>query len=104
MYRYGFVLIAIGIIVGLIIAAGFNFTDQLDAVNPAGTNSETEMTSEGDTEYGMSVLNQMSTAFANVAERVNPSVVTIFTETVVKGRSFPFHRPAAGCNACIFAP
>lgn len=93
VFRYALILVGVGIIIGLILSAGFDWTNhsgaeltepvvQQNPENPPGT----------ETNPGIEVLEQLSTAFANVAEQVNPSVVTIFTETVIKrgGQQVPF--------------
>lgn len=92
MYRYGLMFISLGVIIGLLLAAGFNFTSHSTA--STGT-AVAEQASDQTTEakpVSHEALRELSTAFADVAEQVNPSVVTIFTETTIKikGRQMPF--------------
>lgn len=76
-----------GIVMGLIIAAGFEWTHISNAqsiasnVNPAQNNSTTVNPAD------LAVAEQLSNVFASVAANVNPSVVTVFTETNVKVQS-----------------
>ena len=83
-------LIAAGAVIGIVLTASFGLTlsshaqetnlavvpntPPVSQVNPADQN----------------VAEQLSNVFANVAAKVNPSVVTIFTETDVKVQGSPF--------------
>ncbi len=69
-----------GVLMGLIIAAGFHWTHRTEA-EPVAALASTPVSPELP---GTSVAQQLSDTFAAVAKRVNPSVVTIFTETDVK--------------------
>lgn len=87
------VLITMGIIIGLVIAAGLNIT-QISNADPQqevqGSSSQTNGQNVV-SPSSMEILEAMSNAFADVAEAVNPSVVTISTKTVVKNRQLdPF--------------
>ncbi len=94
---FGILLLGLGIIIGLILASGLDMTRQTQAdTGPlpidetASPNAPAEPAAQS-----TEVLDALSNAFASVAEQVNPSVVTIFTRTVVKGRrvspfGFPF--------------
>ena len=92
MYRYGFIFIVSGIIIGLILAAGLNLTSLTDANSTEAETKESIELLEGDENPGTAALEELSTAFANVAEQVNKSVVTVFTETVIKNRETPFQQ------------
>lgn len=85
---FSLILIAAGIIIGLVIAAEFNIIRNSNA-DTAQETSQTTSTKEDDQEVGKSsveILDAISNAFADVAEKVNPSVVTISTKTVIKNR------------------
>lgn len=95
---FSIVLVLAGIVIGLILASGLNWTGHLTADSPGQPKGEEGITqtSPGTTNLdGQSILNALSNAFSDVAEKVTPSVVTISTETVIKGRQvspywFPF--------------
>ncbi len=94
MFQYGLILIGIGIIIGLVLSAGLNWTNHSSAspeanmvsASPSETPGSSGEATPGTPEISSSqeALNALSTAFADVAEKVNPSVVTIFTETIIK--------------------
>ncbi len=93
---FAVLLMGLGIIIGLILASGLDMTRQshADALQAPADVLAPE-TSPELPEAGTGALDALSNAFASVAEQVNPSVVTIFTRTVVKGRrvspfGFPF--------------
>ncbi len=69
-----------GILIGLIIAAEFHWTHKTEA-EPVAVLTSSSASPEL---QGASVAQQLSNTFAAVAQKVNPSVVTIFTETDVK--------------------
>ena len=81
------VFIFVGVIVGLIIAAGFQWTHESQAQSYAPESSAPPIQTDSS---ALSIADQLSNAFANVAARVNPSVVTVFTETDVKVQQQPF--------------
>ncbi|MCK6622182.1 MAG: DegQ family serine endoprotease [Calditrichaceae bacterium] len=95
---FSIVLVLAGIVMGLILASGLNWTGHLTADSPDQPKEEggITQTSPGAANLdGQSILNALSNAFSDVAEKVTPSVVTISTETVIKGRQvspywFPF--------------
>lgn len=84
-----------GIIIGLIITAGLQWTHEGQAQSLANTanpnlSSPTNTANPG----ALNIAEQLSNAFAAVAEQVNPTVVTVFTETAIKAPSYsgdPFH-------------
>ena len=86
IFRYGFILILVGVVIGIILSANFDIARQIQA------ESHTPQVQESQTPKAMNrnTLRELSTAFADVAERVNPAVVTIFTEKIVKQRRSPF--------------
>jgi len=86
MFRFGIVFVIMGVIIGFIIAGGFDLTREIGANPPQ--NQADALQSGSST--GIEALEGLSTAFANVADQVNPSVVTIFTETIIKQRQSPF--------------
>ncbi len=90
--------IVVGVIVGIVLSAGLNFTHTTNATpipeavteaNPAQPPAPEPPLSDGINKRAL--LDALSDAFADVAEEVNPSVVTIFTTSVVKApRQMPF--------------
>ncbi len=82
--RLWVVLIA-GLIIGLVLAATLKITKTTQAsIGEERLTSETSAVSVAKDSSSLSVAEQLSNAFANVAQKVNPSVVTIFTETTLK--------------------
>ncbi len=83
--------IIVGVIVGIVLSAGLNVTHNGNA-SPAPVAVTNENTSPAeppalpatDGVSKQALLEALSDAFADVAEEVNPSVVTIFTTSVVK--------------------
>lgn len=90
---YGLVLLAAGIIIGLLIASGFNFTKSSSATPPKPVSPTAAPLQAGEQLTGAQILDALTNAFANVAEKVNPSVVTIFTQTKIKRQPFPRTTP-----------
>lgn len=95
IYRYGLLLIIVGVVIGLGLSAGFNFTSSSKADSTAN-NQVASMQKTGlnpENNDGVAALEQLSNTFAKVAERVNPSVVTITTESSIKipFQQFPFN-------------
>ncbi|UCF63304.1 MAG: DegQ family serine endoprotease [bacterium] len=86
VFRYGFILVFLGIVIGIIISANFNMTDQIQADSPVPASPESQISETINTK----TLQDFSTAFADIAEKVKPSVVTIFTEKIIKSRRSPF--------------
>ncbi|OPX35730.1 hypothetical protein B1H10_00585 [candidate division KSB1 bacterium 4484_188] len=84
--RFGLILIGIGIIIGLIISAGFDFTKPSDANPSALPPASQSSVQDTAAQAGIQALDQLSNAFASIAEKVRPSVVTIFTETTIKSK------------------
>ena len=81
-------LVFAGIVIGIILASGLGLTGNINADNPekpgieakAGDNDSAP---EQPTTPSNAALYALSDAFANVAAKVNPAVVTISTETTV---------------------
>jgi len=89
--RCGLVFILAGIIIGLVISAGLNWTTRSQAnARPEVVPGESEDPPGLEINSDIQALEQLSDAFAEVAENVTPSVVTIFTETVKKIPDTPF--------------
>ena len=88
LYLAGAVLVVAGILVGLILGSGLNTTRPSTASSVV--NAPEAAPSPDSQLQGRKILDALSEAFANVAEQVNPSVVTIFTESTVKVRPFQF--------------
>lgn len=90
VFQFGMLFIILGIVIGLIIAGSFDITKKIAANPPQNSATHSENPSSTSTSEGLAVLEELSTAFANVADQVNPSVVTVFTETIIKQRRSPF--------------
>src|SRR4030042_3559879 len=90
MYQYGIVFIIMGVIIGFIIAGSFDFTRKIGANPPQSLEGNHEGATQQESSTGLAALEGLSTAFANLSDQVNPSVVTIFTETIIKQRQSPF--------------
>ena len=90
---FGVLLVFAGIIVGIILANGFGVTDRVKADSPDKAQVEGSQNSVT-ADANLNVANALSDAFADVAEKVNPAVVMISTETTVRRRlpqiPFPF--------------
>ena len=89
---FSIVLIAAGIIIGLVLAAEFNIIQNSNADTQKEKSAATS-TAGDDQENSRSsieILDAISNAFADVAEKVNPSVVTISTKTVIKNKQGSF--------------
>lgn len=85
--RHKWVFIFVGVIAGLIIAAGFQWTHESQAQSYIPESSAPPIQTDSS---ALSVVEQLSNAFANAAAKVNPSVVTVFTETDVKVQQQPY--------------
>jgi serine protease Do len=85
--RRVWIFVLTGIIIGLLIGAGMEWT-KLSTAQSASSGSEAAVNqvNTGNTPE-VSVAEQLSNVFASVAQKVNPSVVTIFTETTIKMRN-----------------
>jgi serine protease Do len=83
-------LIFTGILVGIVLTAGFGLTLTSQAQEPAIPTSSNEPMGSQVNPGDLSTAEQLSNVFADVAARVNPSVVTVFTETNVKMQGSPF--------------
>jgi len=90
MYRIGAIFILIGVIIGFIISSNLDLTTRTEAEATTVALGETVTHNENSEAIGSSTINELSNTFANVAEKVNPSIVTIFTEKIVKQRRHPF--------------
>ena len=76
----GIILILAGVIVGLVLAFGLNWTEHSQATPISNAAATAPMATQSD----ISAAQQLSNTFASVSAEVNPSVVTIFTETNIK--------------------
>lgn len=82
--RRGWPLLVLGILLGIFLTAGLTITHQATATEPASSGPAVKATSSMDNQTSGSIADQLSDEFAAVAKKVNPSVVTIFTEETVK--------------------
>lgn len=87
----GFLLFLAGLLIGVLLAAGLELTGQ-GVANPSGQGREDSLakkTASGGalTTAPAVTVSALSNAFADVAERVNPAVVTISTESVFSSPS-----------------
>ncbi len=90
-YAVGISLVLAGLIVGLAITTGFQFTPATKAGQPETPALAGQASGFLTDDPDLAAATQLSNAFAKVAAKVNPSVVTIFTETTVKSRGTPFN-------------
>lgn len=92
----GIMLLLVGIIVGLGLAFGFNWTQHTQATPVSNTATLSATASSSATQSDISAAQQLSNAFASVSEQVNPSVVMIFTETNIKAPKQMFDQSPFG--------
>jgi len=85
---FNWALVLAGMFLGLSITVGFQATGLSEASQATPIGSDV-------TNHSLSVAKDLSNAFATVAEAVNPTIVTIFTETDVTMRR---HAPDAQYN------
>jgi serine protease Do len=93
---FGILLVSLGILIGVILTSGFDLTGDLNAdpnSPPQVEEGVTEQSTTPNDPGGQMALQALSDAFANVAEKVNPSVVTISTEQRVRTTQSPFGFP-----------
>ncbi len=90
LWKYGLILILLGIIIGLVISANFNFALNSKALHSVQEENAAESQVSNPNSSAILTIQDLSNAFADVAEQVNQSVVTIFTETIVKQKRSPF--------------
>jgi len=76
----------VGVFVGLIIAAGLHWTQETQAQSAI---EESVPVPQADSS-ALNIVKELSNAFADAAAKVNPSVVTVFTETDIKMQQQPF--------------
>lgn len=88
--RRGLIILSVGILIGLIISASLNWTNSGKADTQPTAIAKAESSEKLDNSPGVQALEELSNAFANVAEKVNPSVVMIFTETQMRVANDPF--------------
>ena len=93
-FKRPWVLISIGILVGVILTAGFgsSFKSPAQPEQPATITSTTPVPAPEPqvNPEDLSTAEKLSNVFADVAAEVNPSVVMVFTETDVKVEGNPF--------------
>jgi serine protease Do len=78
------VYLLMGVIIGLLIAVGFEWNQTGKAEPPVKVVSQPGPEAPQANQGGLNVAQQLSDVFASVAAEANPTVVTIFTETKVK--------------------
>lgn len=83
-------LILAGILIGVIFSFGFDLTNKPETTVNLNSEDHPEMMSSKIDTSSLNIALQLSNAFANVAQNVNPSVVTIFTQTTIKVDNRPF--------------
>ena len=89
-FSRSWLLIATGILVGIVLTTGFGktFTAQPQQEKPVAVADE--KVADVVNPIDLSTAERLSNVFADVAAKVNPSVVTVFTETDVKVEGVPF--------------
>lgn len=93
---FSVLLVSLGILIGVLLTSGFDLTGHLNAdpnSPPQIEEGVNEPSSDPNNPGGQETLQALSNAFANVAERVNSSVVTISTETKVRTTQSPYWFP-----------
>lgn len=97
LQKYGFriLLVTLGIAIGVIITSGFDNTPAAMADIPEMSAPGNDgSTNDSGTTNSNNAIYALGNAFADVAEKVNPAVVTISTESTVRGNQmapwFPF--------------
>jgi serine protease Do len=89
-FKQSWLLIFAGILVGIVLTAGFGLTLSSHAQEATHSSiSDTPPVYQA-TPGDLSAAQNLSNVFADVAAEVNPSVVTVFTETDVKAEGAPF--------------
>jgi len=78
------VYLLMGVIIGLLIAVGFEWNQTGNAEPPVKVVNQPGPEAQQANQGGLNVAQQLSNVFASVAAEANPTVVTIFTETKVK--------------------
>jgi serine protease Do len=86
--------ITIGVIIGLGLAIGCNFTKRTNATNESNQQTESKINEAGtptaSADPNLPNIIQLNEYFVNAAAKVTPSVVSVFTEKTVKNED-PFH-------------
>jgi serine protease Do len=88
--RTRWILPALGVVFGIAIGVGLVGLRDTRALVPAESRETSKPTSPAVDPSALSVAEQLSNTFAAVAEKVSPSVVTVFTETDVRAPKSPF--------------
>ena len=83
-------LVIIGIAAGVVLVTGFGGTHTSNAQEIPLVTSPPALTPPRATDQDYATVKALSNVFADVAAKVNPSVVTVFTETNVKASGSPF--------------
>jgi serine protease Do len=78
------VYLLMGVIIGLLIAVGFEWNQTGNAEPPVKVVNQPGPEAQQANQGGLNVAQQLSNVFASVAAEANPTVFTIFTETKVK--------------------
>lgn len=87
-FPFGLALILTGIVMGLVISGAFDVTTRSTAESIPDMTINAGNAASQPSEYP--ILDQLSNAFSQVAEKVTPSVVTVYTEQKVKVSTHPF--------------
>ncbi len=89
-FTRGWMLLIAGVVTGVVLVTGFGWTHTSQAqVIPMGSAAPPQI-SVSATDQDYATVKAMSNVFADVAAKVNPSVVTVFTETSIKMSGSPF--------------
>ncbi len=88
--RRVWIYVLAGIIFGLLIGAGLQWTHSTIAAPPVQPTAQSENEMQMSSSSSPNVAVELSNVFASVAKNVTPSVVTIFTETKVKAQQQQF--------------
>ncbi|HDL18443.1 MAG TPA: DegQ family serine endoprotease [Bacteroidetes bacterium] len=85
--QHMWLFVVVGIVIGLVVAAGFNWTHETNA--SLADHEKTAVKEQNQIPDG-NVAQQLSDVFAAVAKKVSPAVVTIFTEKDIKVQQRPY--------------
>ena len=92
----GLALVLVGLIAGIMIASQFNWLPNGHATvsTPAPAVETSPPATPPQTDNDDALIDQLNNLFIRVADKVNPSVVTIFTEKEIKTRQYsPYSSP-----------
>jgi serine protease Do len=91
-FNRNWMLLFVGVAAGIVLVTGFGWTHSTHAQEMATSQVPQAVTAPVASPQDYSTAKALSNVFADVAARVNPSVVMVFTETDVKVANSPFEQ------------